>query len=318
MKKKRSIAPFFIFLLLICVIGLGCVAAYEYAQIQDKDETIGNYADEIELNKKDVYVALRTIHLGEKIVTEGEYANVEFQVMASGLDESYYITDAEDGQTAVVQIEAGCPVMLNMVTPKEAAVDERFVELVETLPMTTQNNYDTIDVRVVFPNGEDYLVLTNKQVTDLNLTACLFTVQMTEDEIMRYQSACVDAYLTGGMLYTTKYVEPTLQTGKDILEPDYPVRSIVADITMNWDKNTKYDALVQTTLNKQARRKLAERLGLTEDDLLVDPEDEKDPPTYIKDSVVEGFNEVEGNKKGVLSERAGDYVDTEEYYEDIE
>lgn len=72
---------------------------------------------------------------------------------------------------------------------------------------------DFVDIRLMLPNGQDYIVLSKKEVTVpmYNGTYSSDTVifNMKEDELLVMSSAIVDAYwIDGAKLYAIKYVEP--------------------------------------------------------------------------------------------------------------
>lgn len=88
------------------------------------------------------------------------------------------------------------------------------------LPMDLQTG-DTIDVRIVFPTGASYVVLSKKTVSipyvGYSESAETIRMSMSEEEITTIYSAIVDAYQTPGTkLYANKYVEPGLQNGSEI------------------------------------------------------------------------------------------------------
>lgn len=71
---------------------------------------------------------------------------------------------------------------------------------------------DYVDLRITYPRGEDFIVLSHKRV--MSITNQTLKVHMTEEEQHLYQAALVDFYLSRGYgsdLYLTKYVEPGIQ-----------------------------------------------------------------------------------------------------------
>ena len=135
-----------------------------------------------------------------------------------------------------------------------------FVDLIQEYG---QEEYDFVDVRIMFPTGEDLTVLSKKSVHNLIRDNCVFNSYLTEDEILRMASATVDAYtVTGSYIYTTRYVEPNLQEES---VPNYVVRPEVIDL-INSDPNIL--SIAKETLNLEARINLEQRLiGLSEDTL---------------------------------------------------
>lgn len=129
--------------------------------------------------------------------------------------------------------------------------------------MTDQKESDCIDIRIMFPNGEDYLVLSKKTIRTLHLDESIFYITLSEEEILRLASATIDAYtISGTRIYTTRYIEPSIQ---DEAIPTYPVRSETIDL-LNTDPNIL--EIAQQTLNLTARLDLEQRLtGLTPEQL---------------------------------------------------
>ena len=93
---------------------------------------------------------------------------------------------------------------------------------------------DTVDIRLRLPSGQDYVVISKKNVTipDVGGSPSPDTIQMkvSEDEILTMSAAIVDAYKTkGSKLYAVKYAEPGLQ-GKVTATyvPDKPILELIA------------------------------------------------------------------------------------------
>lgn len=69
---------------------------------------------------------------------------------------------------------------------------------------------DYIDVRILFPTGEDFTVLVGKKVE--KITNSTIFLNLTEDDTLTMGSAIVEAYMyEGTKLYATKYVDPSNQ-----------------------------------------------------------------------------------------------------------
>lgn len=82
-----------------------------------------------------------------------------------------------------------------------------------------------VDVRIKFPTGQDYIVLSKKKVNKLENTTLYLA--MDEKETLLMSSATVDAYLQGATIYAVSYVDPYVQ-GKSAV--DYPVNARVKDL----------------------------------------------------------------------------------------
>ena len=278
-RKKRN--RMLIMIVVIVLFALIICSFFEYSKIQDLKAANIMYQTELSNNQQTVYVATDLINAGDIVTDTGENANVEKQTVYTGLESYNYITESEMNTRAKVDIAAGVPVMYNMVTDVVVDNDTRDYEISVANLTTDQKENDVVDIRVIFPNGEDYVILSKKQITNLNLENCVFTSQLNEEEILRFASAIVDAYMTtGARIYTTRYVEENIQ---ETSTPNYPVRETTIAL-INSDPNVVTKAT--ETLNLEARLSLEQRLGtLTEDEL---------------DAVSEGFGLTDTAKSSVL------------------
>ncbi len=107
---------------------------------------------------------------------------------------------------------------------------------------------DFVDVRIGFPNGSDYIVLSKKKVEDLSGTTVWYNIN--ESELLAMSSAIVDAYLQGARLYAISYADPYMQE-KAI--PNYPANTDVINLIQS-DPNVLEKATLQ--LSKEARATL--------------------------------------------------------------
>ncbi|WP_245954590.1 SAF domain-containing protein [Fontibacillus phaseoli] len=84
---------------------------------------------------------------------------------------------------------------------------------------------DIVDIRIQFPTGQDYILLSKKKVE--SLLSGTVTMTLNEAEILSLSSAIVDAYLHKASIYALLYVEPSLQA-KAI--PTYPANDAVLQL----------------------------------------------------------------------------------------
>ena len=98
------------------------------------------------------------------------------------------------------------------------------------LPVDLMTN-DYIDIRLMTPAGQDFIVVSKAKVdvpmnTDGTYVTDTIRVNLREDEILSMSSAIVEAYgLLGSKLYATKYVEAGMQ------EPSLPTYTPNAAVT---------------------------------------------------------------------------------------
>lgn len=86
---------------------------------------------------------------------------------------------------------------------------------------------DYIDIRLMLPSGQDYIVISKKEVEIPNINGVdsedTIWVNLTEDEILHMSCAIIDAYqIKGSKLYATKYTEAGMQ---EAATPTYPANA---------------------------------------------------------------------------------------------
>lgn len=244
---------------ILLIVCLALIASFvviglfkkKYDGTLEKSDKLSN---QISMNSRTVYVATTDISTGEQLV---DGVNVAQQEMLNGMDESLFATEEDLGYAALIDIPTGSAVQKNMVAQQEITDDERIVEISSVNLTTTQKSNDVVDIRILFPDGEDYILLSKQTIKNLN--GVTFNLSLTEDEILTLNSAIVDAYTYGAKLYTTKYISSQIQ--QDAI-PYYPVKQETLDLISS-DPNIV--EVASETLNAQARQNLNERMALLSD-----------------------------------------------------
>ena len=112
---------------------------------------------------------------------------------------------------AKVALQPGTVLCSSLVYKDETVVNStRLLEYsMLTLPSTLSVG-DYVDVRFAMPNGEDYIVLSKKEVVSIqNTTIGLY---LSEDEILMMSSAIIESYImTASNLHVVQYVEAGTQ-----------------------------------------------------------------------------------------------------------
>lgn len=96
----------------------------------------------------------------------------------------------------------------------EVSVDLRSREFnMISLPSNLKEG-DFIDIRILYPTGEDYLVVAGKEIMSTGALADSNSIflELNEEEILRVSGAIIESYIADGInLYATKYVNPVEQ-----------------------------------------------------------------------------------------------------------
>lgn len=102
------------------------------------------------------------------------------------------------------------------------------------LPMDLTTG-DYIDIRAMFPNGQDFIVVAKKEIEvpiiDGIDSADTIWMNLSEDEILHMSCAIIDvAQVKGAKLYATKYTEAGMQKAA---KPTYPVNESTSKLLQN-------------------------------------------------------------------------------------
>lgn len=253
--KKKKITNI---LICILVVGLAFGAAFFFSlrAIQSRYESENqSLKDQYNAVQHMVYVATSDIPAGSEI----SEVNVTQTSISTSMDTGIYITDEDIGKIAVVDIQSGQAICSNMIG------DDILSSLRECqYAMFTLNGNlkpdDFVDVRIMYPNGENYSVLAKKCIKGINLEANDIYLWLDESDIMNISAAIVDVYLhKGTILYTTKYIED----GQPALETTYQPNKDVMTAMAN-DPNLVDEATQK--LNASMREALDARLAALEKD----------------------------------------------------
>lgn len=130
------------------------------------------------------------------------------------------------GKGAKIELLQGTPITRSMLFKEEPTPsDLRHREMKSVYLPSNLSQGDVIDVRVQFPSGQDYIILSKKKIDRLQNPA--FWTTLSEQEILLLSSALVDAYLHNATLYALTYVEPELQ---ERAIPNYPPNAEVTKL----------------------------------------------------------------------------------------
>ena len=245
---------------------------YERQDVQMTKENLSYYETLHEqYNYASMFVLMRDVTAGEELTAD----MLQERRVQSTEDLSLVQTFTEQdliGKRIKVSLTKGAAICADVVyegTP--VADDERRIELRELeLPQTLKEN-EFVDIRIVFPNGEDYLVVGHKRVyriiRDDEGEVLALQVRFLEQELLRYQAACVDTKTySDTRLYAVQYTGD-FQAAAQVY---YPVNREVFRL-MQWDPNIMELFVVE----EEQERRMTLETGL-EQFLLEEPEESED------------------------------------------
>lgn len=189
----------------IGVVGIGLTVWWAISTIKSYEtgtnkKYIANYTKNVAVLKKDV---VQGEIITDDIVTE-------VRVHKSTVPEGALTKGALSGQVAKYSIAANVPLTSSMVTEEIINSDIRSQEVNTILMPSDLNEGDSIDIRIMYPNGTDYIVLAQKKADKIE--GQTMWLQLAEDERLLLNAAMVDSFLKQGTkLYATKYVDQDAQ-----------------------------------------------------------------------------------------------------------
>ena len=135
---------------------------------------------------------------------------------------------------ATIDIPKGTVITEKMLALKSEAVTDtnsinstyRLVEYSMIMLPTELQKGDTIDVRISYPNGQDFIVAAKKVVEKSDSTS--IWLKLREDEILKMNSAIIESYsVEGAKLYAVNYTQPGIQAAAN---SNYPVSDKVYEL----------------------------------------------------------------------------------------
>lgn len=164
---------------------------------------------------KEVPLVSRARTAGDQLSAE-DIAMVRLPVTA--LPENILALEDVIGKYTKISLPRNTPVTASMLFTKGVtAADIRNQEfrLIQLPQKLKQREF--VDVRIKFPTGEDFIVLSKKEIKDLS--GDLITYEMSEEEILMMSSAIVDAYIHDATIYALSYVDPYMQKNAVVTYP---------------------------------------------------------------------------------------------------
>jgi hypothetical protein len=229
--------------LLIVVI---CTGVYlRFMKEEKKDISLEEYVHIDNLKK--VVVTKEDIIMGDKITAEMlDVVYIEGEATEYALD----LTDII-GKRSGGNILKGMPIVKNNLFEDIVVSDDlrnHEITYIELPSLLKKGDY--IDIRIVFPDGEDYIVVSKKQVQRVEYSeegTLLSTmwVNLHENERLHLSSAIVEAaaYETA-KIYAISYVLPDLQEEAIV---NYPVNTNVYELIIN-NPNIVDEAIKKLTI----------------------------------------------------------------------
>lgn len=144
-------------------------------------------------------------------IMDGDLEKIKFP--ESAVQENF-IMDKYDAVDKYYKVDLtyGTPLTNDMIMDTELDDTSREQDIVADVFPVGLKVGDYVDIRLLYPKGEDYVVVSHLRVDEINSDTV--KVVMTEQQRLFYDSAYVENYInsqSGSLTYFAKYTEPGIQ-----------------------------------------------------------------------------------------------------------
>lgn len=210
------------------ILAFVIMAAVVYL-VYIKYTTANDELEELKALQKVAIVALEDIESGTTVTIEDfteatvmtDLADGEYYTNTQELKNMFLKESEEDDGTVIPipysstqKIPAGAIITPDMLVESDKKItDDMRIQEYSSIALPSQlKNGDIIDVRLTLPTGQDYIVLSQKEVIQTDETTVWLHVN--EAEILLLNSAMVEAWtITGTKLYAVEYIDAGSQRG---------------------------------------------------------------------------------------------------------
>lgn len=204
-RKVRNSYLLGILTMLILILLIGAVVFFLVIQPKLKAKKAQEQIKTIQAYRLRTGISVES---GQEI-TSTMLEQVEIPVATTTTD---FITTPIAGYKSKLDLNEGTILTRSMLYQDENATDDslRYVEYsMITLPSNLGQG-DYVDIRLRLPNGQDLIVLSQKQI--ISCIGKTIGFNLTEEEMLVLNSAIVEAYIiSSSELYLTTYIEPGIQ-----------------------------------------------------------------------------------------------------------
>lgn len=286
-KSKKKTVKAVIISSVVVTIAFGVAYAVSIGHLKSSyNYKLAKLSTAMEKNRIMAYIATQDIPAG----TELSEANLQVQtVYHQGGTSDELITEQDIGKVVVADITAGKPIYKSMIGSK-LADGMREAEYACMQLNTNLKEHDFVDVRIWYPNGENYIVLSKVSLKKLKRSKNDCFLWLDEKQIMMMSSAIVDAYMhTGSILYTTKYIED----GQKEVSPNYVptkhcITAMANDVNIVSEAEDSLSASVREALDARLNEKGESKQNVDLKDIIPGYSEDDSPEDGSADSGADG------------------------------
>ena len=240
-----------------------------------------NNIESREESKEETYSLYRIFadHTKQKLILDEETDKYYvINKLQNGSEQKEYIEFANVPMVAKIDIDKNTVAVSSAIARADKLVgnDLRTQEFNMFVLQSQIQTGDTIDVRLRLPNGNDYIVLSHKEITIPQIgdvdSADTISLNISEAETLTLSCAIVENYkINGSMLYITKYIEPGLQSAAiPTYIPDADTMNLIArdPNCVEEAKKEIYSRYANNELNSTVRNPINNGLSQNAEDAL--------------------------------------------------
>lgn len=249
-KARNSFLLGMIITLIICILIAVLVYLLVIAPQSNKEDERGEevtayvLSQDVKSGQEVTSSMFKPISVYSSMVPSNYITGTEIQTLNSQTD--------ENGNVAPVVAKVDIPQNTVLTTALISRSDQlttdatRYAEYNMLMLPTTLAVGDFIDIRITFPNGQDFIVVSKKEVK--SILGNTVGIELSEQEILMLESAIVEAYIMSSTkMYVIQYVEPGNQAAA--AETYTPTSEVVRLINNN------------PNIEQEAREALANRFS---------------------------------------------------------
>ena len=284
---------------------------YTYSSNGEKEELTGVKRDDLHTDDYGTYIvktATQKMRVYKEEGTEEYYIlRVKYNTNAENtpVREKEYIDILGTPLVAKIDMNQNTVLTLDMLSLGSlVTADVRKQEYNAIVLPTDLTTGDYIDIRVMLPNGQDFIVISKKvvelPVIDGMESEDTIWLNLSEDEILSLSCAIVEAYrIDGAKLYATKYTDPGMQ---EAATPTYPISAETYEL-IKADPNVTERA-EQELRNRYTQELVNIRNNTINNELSKDQNSTDDVSSKMNESIVKTQEE---RKKYLQSLASGSY-----------
>lgn len=219
--KRSIIVVLFVLVLLIGAAAAGYMAMDKLIVANFKMK-VNELESVVDTNTHNVFVANEDIKMGDEITMEKLRVESQLLTTYAGI-----FTEDEIGTKAMVNIPRDSVMYAAYASSGSDESTSRLVEYTCLYLSATLNKGDYVDVRIRYQNGEDFSLLSKKQIEEISIAAKSCHLVVNAEELQMMASAIIDANEFDAVIYCVKYTAPSIQEPTVIT---YPARAEILSV----------------------------------------------------------------------------------------